>query len=277
MRRAGLLYIVLTHTCTLALLCMFAAWTGGNLGVRFEALPPRLRRWARPRRRVLLTLALVGFGIKAGVVPFHFWLPDAHSAAPSHVSALMSGVVIKMGIYGLVRVLVLVGPPPAWWGWVVLALGLASAVLGVLWALAQHDLKRLLAYHSVENIGIILMGLGLGALGTAYGHPALALLGYAGALLHTLNHALFKSLLFLGAGAVAQATGTREHRAARRPAAAACRARRWRSWSARPRSSGLPPLNGFVSEWLVFRGLLRSGHRGPTACAWRASARSGSR
>jgi formate hydrogenlyase subunit 3/multisubunit Na+/H+ antiporter MnhD subunit len=256
-RRAGLYYIILTHTCTLALLCMFAAWTGGDLGVRFEALPA-LATLGAPAAAVILALALVGFGIKAGALPFHFWLPAAHSAAPSHVSAIMSGIVIKMGIYGLLRVLLLAGPAPAAWGWIVLGLGLASAVLGVLWALAQHDLKRLLAYHSVENIGIILMGLGLGVLGTAYGHPALALLGYAGALLHTLNHALFKSLLFLGAGAIGHATGTRELE------------RLGGLLRSMPRTAlaflvgsaaivGLPPLNGFVSEWLVFRGLLGTG------------------
>ena len=259
-RRAGLYYIILTHTCTLALLCMFAAWTGGNLGVRFEALPQGSAMGA-PAAGVLLVLALVGFGVKAGVIPFHFWLPDAHSASPSHVSAIMSGIVIKMGIYGMMRVLVLVGPPPAAWGWVVLALGLASAIFGVLWALAQHDLKRLLAYHSVENIGIILMGLGLGVLGSAYHHPVLALLGYAGALLHTLNHALFKSLLFLGAGAVGQAAGTRALE------------RLGGLLRHMPRTAlaflvgsvaivGLPPLNGFVSEWLVFRGLLGAGTGG---------------
>jgi hydrogenase-4 component B len=154
--------------------------------------------------------------------------------------------------------LVLLGPPPAWWGWIVLLMGLASSVLGVLWALAQHDLKRLLAYHSVENIGIILMGLGLGVLGAAYHQPTLALLGVAGALLHTLNHALFKSLLFLGAGAVVRETGQREID------------RLGGLWRRMPLTAlafligsvaivGLPPLNGFVSEWLIFRGLLGAG------------------
>src|SRR5206468_5787006 len=119
----------------------------------------------------ILLLALFGFGIKAGLFPFHFWLPGAHAAAPSHISALLSGVMLKMGIYGLFRVLTLVGTSPAWWGWTLLILGLASAVLGVLWALAQHDIKCALAYSSVENIGIILLGLGLGSLGTTYGHP----------------------------------------------------------------------------------------------------------
>jgi len=253
-RRAGLLYLVLTHAGTLALLGMFATWTGGTVTSRFEdlAAPPL------PHREVILALALVGFGIKAGVVPVHIWLPGAHAAAPSHVSALLSGVMIKSGIYGLLRVLALFGPPPPWWGWTVLLLGLASALLGVLWALAQHDLKRLLAYHSVENIGIILLGLGLGALGAAYQVPGLALLGVTGALVHTLNHALFKSLLFLGAGVVARATGTRDL------------ARLGGLGRLMPRTAaaflvgslaivGLPPLNGFVSEWMIFRGLLEAG------------------
>ena len=143
-------------------------------------------------------------------MPLHVWLPEAHPAAPSHVSAVMSGVMIKMGIYGLLRALTFLGPPPAWWGWTLVGIGVTSGMLGVLFALAQHDLKRLLAYHSVENIGIIALGLGLGLLGAAYGMPAVAVLGFAGGLLHVLNHALFKGLLFLGAGAVVHATGTRE-------------------------------------------------------------------
>ena len=257
---AGMIYLVLTHLSTLALLGMYAAWSGGHVGARFDELAARAHGGLAPVALVL-ALALVGFGIKAGAFPFHFWLPGAHAAAPSHASALLSGVMLKMGIYGLLRVLTLVGTPPAWWGWTVLLLGLASAVLGVLWALAQHDLKRLLAYHSVENIGIILLGLGLGALGTAYDRPAVALLGYAGALLHALNHALFKSLLFLGAGVAVRGAGTRE---IDRMGGLARRM---------PRTAiaflvgaiaivGLPPLNGFVSEWLIFRGLLGAGVAG---------------
>jgi hydrogenase-4 component B len=257
---AGLIYLVLTHVCTLALIGMYAAWAGGHPGARFDELAARAQSGLAPTGLVL-ALGLLGFGIKAGAFPFHFWLPGAHASAPSHVSALLSGVMLKMGIYGLLRVLTLIGTPPPWWGWTVLLLGLASAVLGVLWALAQHDLKRLLAYHSVENIGIILLGIGLGALGTAYHQPAVALLGYAGALLHTLNHSLFKSLLFLGAGAVVRASGTRE-------------IDRMGGFARRlPRTAvafligaiaivGLPPLNGFVSEWLVFRGLLGAGAAG---------------
>jgi hydrogenase-4 component B len=259
-RRSGLVYLVLTHVGTLGLLAMFISWghAAGDFTFARFAAAGRSLPWAGAG---ILLLALVGFGIKAGVFPFHFWLPGAHAAAPSHVSALLSGVMLKMGIYGLLRVIMLVGTPPAWWGWTVLLLGLASSVLGVLWALAQHDLKRALAYSSVENIGIILLGIGLGALGTAYHQPAVALLGYAGALLHVLNHSLFKSLLFLGAGAVVRETGTREidrmgglARSMPRTAAAFL--------IGAVAIVGLPPLNGFVSEWLIFRGLLGAGVAG---------------
>jgi formate hydrogenlyase subunit 3/multisubunit Na+/H+ antiporter MnhD subunit len=254
-RRAGLIYVVATHTGTLLLFALFAAWAGGAGDWSFAALaahPP----FSTSRGGMILSLALVAFGLKAGVVPFHFWLPEAHAAAPAHVSALMSGLVIKMGIYGLLRVVVLFGPPPAWWGWVVLGLGACSGVLGVVWALAQHDIKRLLAFHSVENIGIILLGIGAGALGVAYGHPLIAVLGFAGAALHTFNHALFKSLLFLGAGSVIHATGTREidrlgGLARRMPTTAAV------FLVGAAAIVGLPPLNGFVSEWVVYQALLR--------------------
>jgi hydrogenase-4 component B len=256
-RRAGLLYLIVTHTATLALFALFALWGRAARDLTFDALAaagPALPA----QGTAVLSLALFAFGLKAGIVPLHFWLPDAHAAAPSHVSALFSGVMIKTGIYGLLRVLLLLGGAPAWWGWVVLGLGVVSAVLGVLWALTQHDLKRLLAYHSVENIGIILLGVGAGALGMTYHHPVVAVLGFAGATLHTLNHALFKSLLFLGAGAVVRATGTRNIErlgglAKRMP----------RTWAAFLVGSvaivGLPPLNGFVSEWVTYQALLAGG------------------
>src|SRR5204862_3672071 len=142
----------------------------------------------------IFLLAVLGFGIKAGLMPFHVWLPSAHAAAPSHVSALMSGVLIKTGVYALVRVTTFFPDPPSWWGGLLLALGVLSGVLGVAFALGQHDLKRLLAYHSVENIGIIVMGVGLGLAGRALGQESWVLLGFAGGLLHVVNHALFKSL-----------------------------------------------------------------------------------
>jgi hydrogenase-4 component B len=256
-RRAGLIYIVLTHLSTLALIGMFAALSVNATGHSFTELGVA-NRTPGTARTMALGLALVGFGLKAGAVPLHFWLPGAHAAAPSHVSAVLSGVMLKVGVYGLFRVLALVGAPPPWFGWALFGLGLLSGVLGVLWALAQHELKRLLAYHSVENIGIILLGLGVGVLGEAYGQPSVALLGFAGALLHSLNHALFKSLLFLGAGAVLRATGMR---LIDRLGGLG----RHMPWTAvafgvgSVAIVGLPPLNGFVSEWTVFQALLATG------------------
>jgi len=256
-RRAGLIYIILTHLSTLALIGMFAALSVNATGHSFTELGLG-NRTPGAARTVALGLALVGFGLKAGAVPLHFWLPGAHAAAPSHVSAVLSGVMLKVGIYGLFRVVSLVGAPPAWFGWALFGLGLVSGVLGVLWALAQHELKRLLAYHSVENIGIILLGMGVGVLGVAYGQPAVAVLGFTGALLHTLNHALFKSLLFLGAGAVLRATG-------RRMIDELGGLGRRMPWTAvafgvgSVAIVGLPPLNGFVSEWTVFQGMLAAG------------------
>lgn len=259
-RGAGLLYLVVTHAGTLALFVMFALWSRASDDWTFTALAvaaPRLSHGTA----LIFALATFGFGLKAGAVPFHFWLPPAHAASPSHVSALMSGIVIKTGIYGLLRVVVLAGGAPAWWGWTILAMGAASCVLGVLWALAQHDIKRLLAYHSVENIGIILLGIATGALASTYGHPALAVLGYAAAAMHTVNHALFKSVLFLGAGAASHATGTRNIEelgglARQMPLLALTFV------VGAAAIIGVPPLNGFVSEWLVFRGLMGAGIAG---------------
>ncbi len=246
-RAAGWLFLVASHAGTLCLFAFFAllaARTGGwDLG------PMRGRADLAP----LFWLALVGFGLKAGLFPLHVWLPSAHANSPSHVSAVMSGIAIKMGIYGLIRFSGWL-PAPAAAGWVVAGLGAASAVLGVAFALGQHDLKRLLAYHSVENIGIILLGLGFALVAVARGDAAWGLLALAGALLHVWNHGLFKSVVFFGAGSVVHATGTREM------------SRLGGLWRAMPWTaglftlgavaiSGLPPLNGFVSEWLVYLGL----------------------
>jgi hydrogenase-4 component B len=254
-REAGWTYLVATHLGTAFLLVMFVVlgYQAGSLDFARLGAAGTL---ATPLAGLVFVLAMIGFGTKAGFMPLHVWLPEAHPAAPSHVSAVMSGVMIKLGIYGLLRTLTFLGPPPAWWGFTLVAVGLTSGVLGVLFALAQHDLKRLLAYHSVENIGIIALGIGVGLLGVHFGSAPLAVLGFAGALLHVVNHALFKGLLFLGAGAVLHATGTREmdHLGGllkRMPwtgtlflvgAAAIC---------------GLPPLNGFASEFLVFLGAYR--------------------
>jgi hydrogenase-4 component B len=207
-RQAGRTYLVATHLGTAALLILFLLLGQSSGSLDFDALGRA--PGAGALAGVSFLLAVIGFGTKAGFMPFHVWLPEAHPASPSHVSAVMSGVMIKTGIYGLVRTITLLGPPPPWWGWTLLAIGASSGVLGVLFALAQHDLKRLLAYHSVENIGIITLGLGLGFLGLSHGNAMMAALGFAGGLLHVLNHALFKGLLFLGAGSVLHATETRE-------------------------------------------------------------------
>jgi len=256
-REAGWIYLVATHLGTAFLLAFFlllARETGSmDFTIWAEKGVP-----AAGLANVLFLLAVIGFGTKAGFMPLHVWLPEAHPAAPSHVSALMSGVMIKTGIYGLLRALTFLGAPPLWWGWGLIAIGLTSGVLGVLFALAQHDLKRLLAYHSVENIGIITLGLGTGLLGVSTNSPVLVVLGFGGGLLHVVNHALFKGLLFLGAGAVLHGTGTREidHLGGllkRMP------------WTAATfligavAISGLPPLNGFVSEFLIFLSAFKGG------------------
>ncbi|CAH2030448.1 proton-conducting transporter transmembrane domain-containing protein [Trichlorobacter ammonificans] len=253
-REAGILYLIATHTSTLVLVAFFGMLfhlSGSFVFPATGSLP------ATPALATLLFLAsLAGFGAKAGLMPLHVWLPSAHANAPSHVSALMSGVVLKMGVYGIVRTVSLFDAPPLWWGGLLLALGTLSAVGGVAFALGQHDLKRLLAYHSIENIGIIAMGLGIGLAGMSLGNSAVALLGLAGGLLHVLNHATFKSLLFFGAGAVIHATGSRELDRAGglirvMPRTAAC------FMVGAAAICGLPPLNGFVSELLVYLGLLR--------------------
>lgn len=253
-REAGSLYLIATHTGTLVLIALFALLyqrTGSFVLPATTSLAA-----AGPLSGVVFVLALLGFGAKAGLMPLHVWLPSAHANAPSHASAIMSGVILKMGIYGIVRTVSLFDSPPLWWGLTLLALGTISAVAGVAFALGQHDLKRLLAYHSIENIGIICIGLGVGLCGLSLGRPAIALLGLAGGLLHVLNHAIFKALLFLGAGAVIHATGSRQLD------------RMGGLVRVMPHTGlfflvgtvaicGLPPLNGFVSELLVYLGLFR--------------------
>ncbi len=256
-REAGWIYFVATHLGTAFLLAFFLLLARETGSMDFNV-------WAahgihtQGLASVLFLLAVVGFGTKAGFMPLHVWLPEAHPAAPSHVSALMSGVMIKTGIYGLLRAFTFLGTPLLWWGWGLIAIGLTSGVLGVLFALAQHDLKRLLAYHSVENIGIIALGLGVGLLGMSTGSSMLIVLGFGGALLHVLNHALFKGLLFLGAGAVLHGAGTLEidHLGGllkRMPWTAAI------FLIGAVAISGLPPLNGFVSEFLIFLGAFKGG------------------
>jgi len=252
-RRAAYLYLFATHTATLALFAFFILLARENGSFVFPAIA--VLNGASPVAQALFLLALFGFGVKAGLMPFHIWLPSAHAAAPSHVSALMSGVMIKIGIYGLVRSMSFFYAIPAWWGWLILLLGVVSGIMGVVYALAQHDVKRLLAYHSVENIGIILIGLGIAMLGASTGNATLVTLGLAGALLHVINHGLFKALLFLSAGAVIQATGTRHIDAL----GGLLPRMQWTALfflGGAVAICGLPPLNGFVSEWLVYLGLL---------------------
>jgi hydrogenase-4 component B len=263
-RRAGFVYLVMTHVGTafllVAFLLLFAATGSLDFGV-FRAAAASLPDLTRD---AVFLLGLVAFGTKAGIIPLHVWLPRAHPAAPSHASALMSGVMIKTAIYGLLRLgWQLAGPGPAWWGGLLLALGIVSAVLGVLYALMEHDLKRLLAYHSVENIGIILLGVGAAFLLRALDAPTAAALALLAGLYHVLNHAVFKALLFLGAGAVQHATHARDLDALgglihRMPWTAAC------FLVGAAAISALPPLNGFISEWLTFQALLALGIAAPT-------------
>jgi hydrogenase-4 component B len=204
--RAGWIYFVMAHVGTAFLLVLFFLLSASAGSFDFSA-------WAgihfsAGKANVVFILALIAFGMKAGFIPFHVWLPLAHPAAPSHVSALMSGIMIKMGIYGLLRILTFITPYHAWWGISLIALGGIAGVLGVLFALGQQDIKRLMAYSSVENIGIVLLGIGMGMTGVAYGSSAIAFFGFAGGLLHVVNHALFKGLLFFGAGAVIRQTGS---------------------------------------------------------------------
>ena len=255
-RRAGFIYLLIAHLGAISILLCFGVLHGGHGDYTFAALRAADLDgfWAT----AAFLLAFFGFGAKAGMLPLHVWLPEAHPAAPSPVSALMSGVMIKTAIYGMVRVIFdLIGNIRWEWGLTVLLFGAATSLFGVLFALMQHDLKRLLAYHSVENIGIILIGIGLAMVFIGSGHPVAGALGLIAGLYHTLNHAVFKGLLFLGAGAILKSTGLRNlnemgglirylpHTALYFLIGALA-------------ISALPPLNGFVSEWLTFQASLQA-------------------
>ncbi len=261
-RRGAWMYLIANHIGTaLFVLPLFAILTGSAGSTEFAAFWHAAGLFNRSMLIVLFALGLLGFGTKAGLMPMHIWLPAAHPVAPTPVSALLSGVLVKMGIYGLLRLLTWLPPLPTICGLLLLVVAVVSGVMGVLYALAQHDLKRLLAYHTVENIGIIALGISIGMLGQTAGNPALAALGYTGALLHVTNHALFKGLLFLSAGAVLHGTGTADIErlgglAKQTPvnafmflvgAVAIC---------------GFPPLNGFVSEWVIYGSLFGGVFRG---------------
>ncbi len=257
-RQAGWVYLVATHVGTLCLMAMFALW---NQVTGSYALEPAGEAPTHLANAVFL-LAVLGFGFKAGLMPLHVWLPGAHANAPSHVSAVLSGVMLKMGIYGIVRMTALLPMPAAWWGGTLLTAGAVTGVAGIAFAIGQKDVKRMLAYSSIENVGIIAMGIGLALLGRTHGRVDWALLGMGGALFHVWNHSLFKSLLFFAAGAIMHATGTRNMErlgglGKRMPqtlilftvgAVSIC---------------ALPPLNGFCGEWLLYAGFFRT--LGPTA------------
>lgn len=253
-RRAGFLYLLLAHLGAIAILLSFGVMQGGSWHFTFDAM--RHAHLAPHWAAVAFLLALVGFGAKAGLVPLHVWLPEAHPAAPSPVSALMSGVMLKTAVYGVLRITFdLLGSPEWWWGLVPLSVGLFSGLYGVVFAAAQTDMKRLLAWSSIENLGIILTGIGLAIVFHGVGMNSLAALALLAALYHSLNHAFMKSLLFLGTGAVLHSTGERNlgrlggliHRMP------------WVAWLTLVGAlamAGLPPLNGFVSEWLLLQSFL---------------------
>jgi hydrogenase-4 component B len=251
-QEAGWIYLVATHMATLFLIALFAVLRAVSGSYTLTALDPGTL--TPGVTTAIFVFALVGFGLKAGIMPLHVWLPSAHAAAPSHVSAIMSGVLIKGGIYGLVRVTSLVATPPLYWGAVLLVLGVVSGVLGIAFSVGQGDVKRLLAYSSIENMGIIVIGLGLALVGRALSRADWVALGLGGALLHVWNHALFKSLMFLSAGSVIHAVHTRQidrmgGLAKVMPRTALC------FLMGAVAICGLPPMNGFVSEFLIYVGL----------------------
>ena len=252
--RSAYIYIVMTHIGTVFIIIAFLLLAVGAGSLDFSQLKGNLvsETW----RNVIFICILLGFGTKAGMVPVHIWLPRAHPAAPSHISALMSGVMLKTAIYGMCRFFLdFLGGGPLWWGVVILVVGIITALIGALYAFIEHDLKRLLAYSSIENMGIILVGMGAGLVFMSNQELVLAGVAFSAALYHSFNHALFKSLSFMGAGAVLQVTHTKNIEELgglikRMPYTAVC------CLISSVAVAALPPLNGFVSEWLTFQALL---------------------
>jgi formate hydrogenlyase subunit 3/multisubunit Na+/H+ antiporter MnhD subunit len=262
-RQAGWIYLIATHLGVIFLFIAFlllgrhASLHGAANYLEFAAFRsmPNLEA---PLTGVVFVFAVIGFGAKAGFVPFHVWLPEAHPAAPSHVSGLMSGVMIKMGLYGILRMLTFLGPPEPWWGPTLAGLGLVTALVGIALALSQRDIKRVLAYSSIENMGLIALALGVGLSGLASGAAAIAVLGMTAAFLHTWNHAMMKGLMFFAAGSVLHGAGSKDMEKLgglmkRMP------------WTGTAMMIGavamaaLPPLNGFVSKWMMYLSLMQSG------------------
>ncbi|MGL6351011.1 MAG: hydrogenase 4 subunit B, partial [Aeromonas sp.] len=259
------LYLVMNHIGMALVLVAFWLLCRESGSLEFAAL--REHHLAGTLASLVFLLSFCGFGLRAGFVPLHGWLPVAEPVAPSHISALMSGVMVKLGLFGILRVSIdFLGASQLWWGYMVLIFGACSAVLGVLFALAEHDLKRLLAYHTVENIGIILMGMGIGMIGIANQQPVQVVLGLLGALYHLLNHAIFKSLLFMGTGSVMFRLHTRDMDKMGGLA-------KLMPWTALAfligamAISALPPLNGFVSEWFIYQALLSMTRLGTSVVA----------
>ena len=274
-RSAAWKYLVAAHIGTAFLMAMFillgpdsvesspesngGEWLWAGIGNTYGFAQIALAPHAGFAAVAIFILALAGFGLKAGFVPFHVWLPEAHPAAPAPVSALMSGVMIKLGIYGILRVMSLMGPPCAWWGWTFIIVGAATGLYGVICALSQSDLKRLLAYSSIENMGIVALGLGIGVYGLSCDQLAIGLLGFAGAFTHILNHSAMKGLLFLSAGAVMKGTGTLEME----KLGGLMKRMPWTGSGfiiGSAAISGLPPFNGFIGEFMIllaaFEGIL---------------------
>ena len=254
--KAGVKYLVFMHISVIFIIIAFALCAINSGSYDFSLFAQVLKENSHLANLVFI-FAFIGFGTKAGFVPFHNWLPDAHPAAPSHVSAIMSGVMIKTGIYGILRVLSFYAAPSKELAFSVLIISVISALYGVLYAITQHDLKRLLAYHSIENIGIIGVGVGVGMLGLAYGQTQLALIGFAGGILHILNHSIFKELLFLSAGSVYIKTHTRNIEILGglikpMPYSAAL------FLIGSVAICALPPFNGFISEFLIYFSMLKT-------------------
>lgn len=253
--RAGNIYFIMTHIGTAFILLAFLFLYGATSSFDFAAIKQISQSIPLFIKNIVFVFALIGFGTKAGIIPLHIWLPRAHGASPSHVSSLMSGVMIKMGIFMIIRLFAdIFAQTPLWWGLTILILGSISSVLGVLYALSEHDIKRLLAYHSIENIGIILLGIGAGITFSSLGLYSLAALAILAGLFHTINHAVFKSLLFFGAGSVISQTHTRNIE----KYGGLIKLMPYTAIFFLIGSiaiSGLPPFNGFVSEWLTFQAL----------------------
>jgi hydrogenase-4 component B len=254
-REAGWIYLVAAHVGTLCLFGFFALLR--NVNGSFDLWPTAQTALSPRMTGALFIVGATGFGLKAGIMPLHVWLPGAHANAPSHVSAILSGVLLKTGIYGLVRLAGLVSAPPLWWGATLIVAGTLSAVLGIAFAAGQRDLKRLLAYSSIENVGIIVLGIGLATLGRSLDRHDWVVLGLAGAMLHLLNHSLFKPLLFMGAGGILHAAHTREI-----DLLGGLGKRMPRTFVlfliGTVAIAGLPPLNGFISEFFLYIGLFRT-------------------